>query len=351
MMKENVHLPFSQPHQKTWFWIMDWKVDVENPLADDEGWQYARSFEEPEGEWTSISPTSGVGGWVRRRRWFRVRKLRTANTAEPKRRDSTDDLVTSSFKEQSLDYISRAQKIISDRIQLVELDESAIAPTYQEELQCYEQAIQTLLAGLKCKYLKCFASRMPTLLLAERNPEKTSYVTNLVASLLEHAEEVRAKIDPSFKPVPKSTPKNFALDDLACLRNSLEGMHYDDNESSALRKAKGTAATSESEDVVRVESLQESPDSSTSVPLGLKSSDISTFVPVEPCAVVRDRLGDESTGPSDSESIEDTFDRHIWVHPTQWQPDKDAPECHTCHRKFSFWIRRHHCRSCVTYQV
>ncbi|KAH3676358.1 hypothetical protein WICMUC_001989 [Wickerhamomyces mucosus] len=29
-----------------------------------------------------------------------------------------------------------------------------------------------------------------------------------------------------------------------------------------------------------------------------------------------------------------------------WQPDSEASECHLCHRKFTFWFRRHHCRRC-----
>jgi hypothetical protein len=30
----------------------------------------------------------------------------------------------------------------------------------------------------------------------------------------------------------------------------------------------------------------------------------------------------------------------------QWQPDEDADECFNCHRRFSTFFRRHHCRKC-----
>ena len=32
--------------------------------------------------------------------------------------------------------------------------------------------------------------------------------------------------------------------------------------------------------------------------------------------------------------------------PAIWTPDKDAPTCQLCRRKFSYYYRRHHCRAC-----
>lgn len=63
------------PQQTSWFWLSDWTVDFSHPIADSYGWQYSRSFDEEDENWTSIMPTS-TSGWVRRRRWVRIMKRR-----------------------------------------------------------------------------------------------------------------------------------------------------------------------------------------------------------------------------------------------------------------------------------
>lgn len=63
------------PQQTSWFWLSDWAIDFSHPIADSEGWQYSRSFDEQDENWTSIMPTS-TSGWVRRRRWVRIMKRR-----------------------------------------------------------------------------------------------------------------------------------------------------------------------------------------------------------------------------------------------------------------------------------
>ncbi|KAI9217158.1 FYVE zinc finger-domain-containing protein, partial [Blastocladiella britannica] len=32
--------------------------------------------------------------------------------------------------------------------------------------------------------------------------------------------------------------------------------------------------------------------------------------------------------------------------PQPWVPDAQAPACHHCHKRFSWTVRRHHCRLC-----
>ncbi|CAG7848416.1 SubName: Full=Uncharacterized protein {ECO:0000313/EMBL:CCA71703.1} [Serendipita indica DSM 11827] len=97
--------------ERSHFWLSDWTLDLTDPRADaNEGWQYARSFDDPDDQWTaeppqaldrllsgagvlsrassssSSQPVSIVGGsqapspdattWVRRRRWIRVLRRR-----------------------------------------------------------------------------------------------------------------------------------------------------------------------------------------------------------------------------------------------------------------------------------
>lgn len=63
------------PQQTSWFWLSDWAVDFSHPIADSYGWQYSRSFDEEDENWTGIMPTP-TSGWVRRRRWVRIMKRR-----------------------------------------------------------------------------------------------------------------------------------------------------------------------------------------------------------------------------------------------------------------------------------
>ncbi|EPT02761.1 hypothetical protein FOMPIDRAFT_1059042 [Fomitopsis schrenkii] len=100
--------------ERSHFWLSDWTLDVTHPGVDaEDGWQYAHSFDDPEDAWTAEQPpqlerlldgagavSAGFGGnrsrsasagssssrpngnsagsqtWVRRRRWVRVMRRR-----------------------------------------------------------------------------------------------------------------------------------------------------------------------------------------------------------------------------------------------------------------------------------
>ncbi|TFK55807.1 hypothetical protein OE88DRAFT_1622234 [Heliocybe sulcata] len=123
--RSDVHLPFLhdpfvlppptkedasiQGAERSHFWLSDWTLDVTHPKVNaEEGWQYARTFQDPDEEWTAEPPpplerllngggalTAGFSGtssvangtrsrsgtqsaqsWVRRRRWVRVMRRR-----------------------------------------------------------------------------------------------------------------------------------------------------------------------------------------------------------------------------------------------------------------------------------
>jgi len=100
--------------ERSHFWLSDWTLDATHPRVDvDEGWQYARSFDDPDDQWSAEMPpaleralagygvltpgiagTSSAGGsnsqasssqlsWVRRRRWVRVMRRRLDMTPLP----------------------------------------------------------------------------------------------------------------------------------------------------------------------------------------------------------------------------------------------------------------------------
>ncbi|EIN10558.1 hypothetical protein PUNSTDRAFT_43429 [Punctularia strigosozonata HHB-11173 SS5] len=100
--------PVQDSAERSHFWLSDWTLDVTHPGVDaEEGWQYARSFDDPEDQWAAEPPpplqrllsgsgamTAGLGTptarsnsgsgtstphshkWVRRRRWVRVMRRR-----------------------------------------------------------------------------------------------------------------------------------------------------------------------------------------------------------------------------------------------------------------------------------
>lgn len=110
------------PQQTSWFWLSDWAIDFSHPIADSEGWQYSRSFDEQDENWTSIMPTS-TSGWVRRRRWVRIMKRRveqviyapltTHEQVDPLSPTSHQDSSGSSNNNNSNHYASAASGTVS----------------------------------------------------------------------------------------------------------------------------------------------------------------------------------------------------------------------------------------------
>ncbi|KAH7105458.1 hypothetical protein BKA62DRAFT_612996 [Auriculariales sp. MPI-PUGE-AT-0066] len=99
--------PVREGAERSHFWLSDWTLDLTHPkVGAEDGWQYARSFNDPEDQWTAeippilerllstsgtISPGAGLPqdldlaarqrhipptAWVRRRRWVRVMRRR-----------------------------------------------------------------------------------------------------------------------------------------------------------------------------------------------------------------------------------------------------------------------------------
>lgn len=155
--KEQVKLPPGNNERGTsnWFWLTDWQIDYSDPRVDPtSGWQYAKSFEDSDDAWTPVAPTAG-SGWVRRRRWVRVMKRRM-DLAKGNHRGN-DDPVDSPTEPQTTDYVYQAEDLVQNVVE-DEADNSRNSdPTARElrkltrELRRYEEAVQTLLAGIKSK--------------------------------------------------------------------------------------------------------------------------------------------------------------------------------------------------------
>lgn len=188
--KEEVTLPASSTSgggaSSDWFWLTDWQIDYSDPRIDPtSGWQYARSFEEPDENWTPVTPTSGYG-WVRRRIWVRVMKRRMDLLKGNHVGASTAHGESSVDQQQEEDYLYQAEDIVqnSKLEQGQEQEEgenpAAVVTNQQKniqqltiELRALEEAVQLLRAGVKSRVLFSFSTNLQactylTLLLIRR---------------------------------------------------------------------------------------------------------------------------------------------------------------------------------------
>ncbi|KAJ1537210.1 hypothetical protein HK096_002339, partial [Nowakowskiella sp. JEL0078] len=119
-----------------WFWLTDWKVDENFEKAGKDGWSYARSFEETEDNWLKehASGMKGVGSWVRRRRWIRVRKRRldVEKCEKPELGELHEFAKISEVQVEG--YVSRARRILNEG---------------SNRRDALDHAIQILLVGMK----------------------------------------------------------------------------------------------------------------------------------------------------------------------------------------------------------
>lgn len=175
--KEEVRLPSansSSSDQSHWFWLTDWQIDYSDPRVDPtSGWQYAKTFDDADDRWTPVAPGSG-SGWVRRRRWVRVMKRRM-DLVNGGHQGNQDALVLSENARRQeeedeqgdkQDYLYRAEAIVRKMVQKSQV--SKANPTANQKdmvaqelrsltqkLRSYEEAIQILLAGIKCRWILC----------------------------------------------------------------------------------------------------------------------------------------------------------------------------------------------------
>jgi hypothetical protein len=109
-----------------WYWLGTWEIDKSQPRIDSEGWQYAKSFDEPEDMWAEFPSTSTVR-CVRRRKWARLMKR--------SRNGPTDED----------DYVAKAKAIVSD----VGKEAMRNGLSISDELERFTQAIAILKDGIE----------------------------------------------------------------------------------------------------------------------------------------------------------------------------------------------------------
>ncbi|KAJ3089344.1 hypothetical protein HK102_006615 [Quaeritorhiza haematococci] len=379
--RENVQLPLIQvpasssslPTRETslirgWFWLTDWKVDTKHPRIDPEGWQYARSLEDPENAWAAAPTGTVLGGWVRRRRWIRVRKKRLDLDDDHEKGGDTsiDETQDNQDENEGSDYIERAQALVGNshgmQVDLAFLDRD----TLQEEARMYEEAIQILLVGLK----------------TDQQTDRKKKASPMIQAFLDHAELIQVALDSGATATEDASRRISSANrkgkgraddptspahhnDFASGASSHAPHHQEDHQLSA----KSIPIPFSQQQTTPTLSARSTPETVIMPRMsGDQASPPSAFGSVPNDSVVSSRTADQPLSSSMPTSLQSTglWDRSASASitpsdqlahtprpsspavsvtpPSTWQPDEEAPECQQCKRKFTLWVRRHHCR-------
>ncbi|ORZ20324.1 FYVE zinc finger-domain-containing protein [Absidia repens] len=334
-----------------WFWITDWQIDLSDPRIDPtSGWQYARSFEENDENWTPVAPTGG-NGWVRRRRWVRVmnRQMDFANnhrnitsngyglnitqddylaTAEemvllPPTTTNTAADENDPNKRNSNDYGANNEADGSGQLRIQALT---------KELRIYEESVQLLLAGAKDDMNQYRKDRANTLIKVH-----SAKIDKLNAEIAILAPQLATPISP--RPLEHNAELARELG-FASNNSSKYQENHDDNDRYP-NKANGN-------------DFDANPWTRDTV------GDRSSFQP----RALRRLDGDDDNSNSSSSSLmhQVDFDNRInhnsssngdhvlhdsgTVRAFEWEADLNVKDCRRCDRRFGLLNRRHHCRRC-----
>ncbi|TPX30946.1 hypothetical protein SmJEL517_g05626 [Synchytrium microbalum] len=319
---DTVHLPFKKDPVsgeiiRSWFWLSDWKVDLKHPIQDSEGWQYAKSLEDPDELWLSELPSgllsvSGLSGFVRRRRYIRVRKRRVNVNS------LSDDSSQADHPSppESNDYMARANAVLYTSEDELDLSRRDIV-SLTNESSSYEQAIQILLSGLK----------------TDTNPERKRVASNLVSNHLARAELLQEAISHYEDQEPDESDEEQLTPQALAARRKAKG------------KDKAGTILSPTSDVHGKPDLQQ-----VTIASGLSEALAAASRQPSQLSISTKPESETSDG---SQSISLTVDTAPQpasfatdIRPERWIADDEVMACQKCSRQFTIFFRKHHCRWC-----
>ncbi|CAE6357017.1 unnamed protein product [Rhizoctonia solani] len=302
--------------ERSHFWLSDWTLDLTHPKVNaSEGWQYAQSFDDPDDKWTSDPPAalekllqgqSGLSGpalggpatkWVRRRRWVRVMRRRL-------------DIPPLPFMEPGGMYWVGA--------------DGALVPVGEEG----GEEMGAIGAGgdyvTRARYLvgplESPGPHMDAVEYGRRAAKLERAVNDLKAGLVGDEDQDRKRQGESL--VSEYSHTQDVLDD----DSSEESFHYPGSPTSTARAPSIVTQTNDYFTQSR-----------------------------RPSAAPHDLTPQLSQAPEfrvpTHEAPQKVLTPH-WTPPTphsiqtRWEPDDTVSECRGCRRKFTWLVRKHHCRRC-----
>jgi hypothetical protein len=368
----SVEQTISSQDELSHFWLSDWQIDLTHPLVDaEQGWQYSQSLDTQEEKWYATPPPPltrlvegrGLGqsmqravilatssnnapvveaeavnsGWVRRRRWVRVMRRRLdiefGDELEAAEQASFD--LTSGNGQQGNDVLTSS--VIFEAQQAARSDAAALGPEVDY------MARSRAMAG---------SSNLTTR-----------------ADVANHGEEdMQRQITRLELAVTELRSFAFTDDDAARQSQAEELLKEYTQQLGHLRRAAGLEEDSEDEDDEDAEFIYPNSykDDGQSVITRIGTPSVTTDGIVPPrirstpseagTSMAATRTADLANAtefrvptnevpnrPMQSNHQHGLQERSLL--PT-WEHDGDVLQCRGCNRKFTFFLRKHHCRRC-----
>ncbi|CAE6486675.1 unnamed protein product [Rhizoctonia solani] len=322
--------------ERSHFWLSDWTLDLTHPKVNaSEGWQYAQYFDDPDDKWTSDPPPalekllqgqSGLSGpalggpatkWVRRRRWVRVMRRRLDIPPLPFMEPSgmywvgADGVLVPVGEEGGEemgtfggggDYVARARYLVGP---LESPGPHMDAVEYGRRAAKLERAVNDLKAGL----------------VGDEDQDRKRQAETLVSEYGRELETTRSAAAAAGYTLSAEETQDVIDDD-----SSDESFHYPGSPTSTARAPSVIIQTNDYFTQSR-----------------------------RPSAAPHDLTPQLSQAPEfrvpTHEAPQKVLTPH-WTPPTphsiqtRWEPDDTVSECRGCRRKFTWLVRKHHCRRC-----
>ncbi|KAI8072772.1 FYVE zinc finger-domain-containing protein [Gongronella butleri] len=347
--KDTVTLPrATDEHSANWCWMTEWDMDLRDPRVDPtSGWQYARSFDVPDDQWTPVAPTSGAG-WVRRRRWVRVMNRQAS--------------FNGTMAVPQTDYLARADDLLAtlDTFVADDNDDQTRIRALTNELRVYEESMQLLRAGVK----------------DDLNPyrkERANQQIQVHAVRIEALNAEIGRLAPQLATPISSVPYNAELARELGFSSSPQGGSGSGGGGGAMSRSHSTSAhdthgDNDTDDDDDNDHHHAASSKRNRYPTdGGNAQDLDS----NPWSVGdRSSLLGKQQRPftlDDDQSSASSLLQHIHfdtnphaattrvhshsnsnrdAHNGVWESDADVKECRRCNKRFGLLNRRHHCRRC-----
>lgn len=374
MINRNGNQIITDQNDLSHFWLSDWQTDLTHPLVDaEQGWQYSTSFDTPEERWISTPPP------------LLARLLEGRGLSQSVQRAVTGVVLATSGNVTEMDTTESTRLDWVRRRRWVRVMRRRLDIEFNDELEFAEQASLILTSsssqhdGRGGGYLtsaSIIEAQQEAMSDAEALGSNADYVarSKIMAgrvSQLDQQNEEAVKRQIARLQIAISELRNFAFTDEDATRQARaeELLKEYTVQLSRLRQSEGLEEESEDEDEDDEEFIYPNSykDDGQSVitRIGITPS-ITTNGIVPPRQ--RSTPSEAGTSVAAARSADLANAREFRV-PTNevpnrtgqgfrhnslqeqnllpiWENDSDVNQCRGCNRKFTFFLRKHHCRKC-----
>jgi hypothetical protein len=372
------------------FWLSDWQPDLTHPLVDaHDGWQYAQSFDAPDERWSAAVPpplarllegrglgssvtraitggalpgpgqtsVNGVGGeqeavptgWVRRRRWVRVIRRRLDI-------DFGDELEAAEIAQySSAAYAEPGASLKPSSVVAAEQEAREAAASLGPSADYVARA--RALAGLGAA-----SGSTPADAMGEGADELRRRIARLDLAISELRGSAFSDADSDRQSRAEDMLKEYTLQ-LGQLRQAIgiEEEGSEDEDSDAEEFIYPNSYKDDGQSVITRIGLNQTSSAAVRpgppVRVGSSASAFGAAAPSEAgvsfAAMRSADLAAASEFRVPTHEVPNRFSQPVGAAtlreqnlvPT-WQSDDTASECPDCQRRFTFFVRKHHCRRC-----